>query len=177
VSLRLVAFAAAVAVAGCSGERGRVPEVDPEALAREVDRIAAAELAFYWPGRSAEGFPLTHAELNGTTRAVFGYGTCELPEGEGGCAVPAQVQNFPFRAADWGRAVGCTRVPDVRGVPAVRHDSLVVFTATTVVKIYAPHPRRVAASLRKVGAPSSGRPLPPPRRSVTRLLDRVCGRP
>jgi hypothetical protein len=149
--------------------------MDRDELEREIDRIAAAETLFYWPGRSAEGFPLTYAELNGP-RAFLGYGTCKLPKGEGGCAVPAQVQNTPFRASDWGRAVGCTRVPDVRGVPAVHHDTLVVFTRSTVVKIYAPHPRRVAAALHGVGGTASGGPLPPPRASVVHVLERVCGR-
>lgn len=166
---------AAVSLASCFGDR-TVPDVEQEELDRAVERIAAAQRTSYWSGRTAEGFPLTLAELQGPGRAFFGYGTCELPEGEGGCPVPAEIQNFPFRAADWRRASGCKRQPDVRGVPAAHHDSLVLFTGRTVVKIYAPHPRRVAAALHAVGSQASSAPLPPPPASVVRLVDRACGR-
>ena len=177
MGLRLAALAAATAaLVGCSGDRGRVPEADPEAVERGLERIATAEATFYWPGRAADGSPLTRAELQGPGRAIFFYGTCELPEGEGGCAVPAQVQNFPFRRSDWGRAVGCRRLRDVRGVPAAHHDSLVLFTASAVVKIYASRPRRVAAALRAVGGAAPSRPLPRPSAAVVRTIDRVCGR-
>jgi hypothetical protein len=52
----------------------------------------------------------------------------------------------------------------------------VLITGGTVVKIYAPHPRRVAAALRRVGSRASSAPLPPPRPAVARVVERACGR-
>lgn len=44
----------------------------------------------YWLGPYFAGLRLTHTDnFNGRT---FSYGDCELPEGEGGCSVPAQIQ-------------------------------------------------------------------------------------
>jgi hypothetical protein len=44
----------------------------------------------YWLGPYFAGMRLTYTSPTGTG---FAYGDCELPEGEGGCSVPAQVQN------------------------------------------------------------------------------------
>jgi len=44
----------------------------------------------FWLGPYFAGLRMAHSEsFNGTT---FSYGDCELPKGEGGCSVPAQVQ-------------------------------------------------------------------------------------
>jgi hypothetical protein len=46
----------------------------------------------YWLGPYFAGLRLTYASsFNGVSS--FGYGDCELPEGEGGCAAPAAIQN------------------------------------------------------------------------------------
>ncbi len=42
----------------------------------------------YFAGMRVTGLPEEH------TYATFSYGDCELPEGEGGCSVPAQIQNW-----------------------------------------------------------------------------------
>jgi hypothetical protein len=46
----------------------------------------------YWLGPSFAGMRLTHTSSFGG-ESDFSYGDCEFPEGEGGCSVPAQVQN------------------------------------------------------------------------------------
>jgi hypothetical protein len=110
---------------------------------------------------------------------VFAYGTCVIPRGqEGGCAVPVQIQNLPFEPGNWRRAVGCHRLPSLRGVVTVRHDGLVLFTRRSVVKIYArdaAEDRQVALSLREVRRPEQPlRPLPAPTPDVSKLVRSVC---
>src|SRR5690242_889185 len=46
----------------------------------------------YWLGPYFAGLRLTHTS-SGSPDKSFGYGDCEQPPGEGGCSVPAQVQN------------------------------------------------------------------------------------
>ena len=50
--------------------------------------------------------------LSGTVefgRAFFAYGTCVIEAGqEGGCAVPIQIQIFPFEPSLWRRAARTT---------------------------------------------------------------------
>lgn len=50
----------------------------------------------YWLGPDFAGLPLTHQPKagSGVQTEAFAYGDCEPPEGEGGCSVPAQVQNW-----------------------------------------------------------------------------------
>lgn len=127
----------------------------------------------YYAGRSFAELALTHAESEGGGRALFVYGSCEIddpdgilgPEG-GSCSPPVQIQVFPFDPDQWRLAAGCFRRPPLRGVPTVRHDGLVLFTARTVVKIYARGPaedRRVAQALRSLdGSVGQGVSLPPP---------------
>jgi hypothetical protein len=45
----------------------------------------------YWLGPYFAGMRLTSEEHR---YATFAYGDCELPEGEGGCALPVQIQNW-----------------------------------------------------------------------------------
>jgi hypothetical protein len=47
----------------------------------------------YWLGPYFAGMRLT-SEPEEHNYATFAYGDCELPEGEGGCSVPAQIQNW-----------------------------------------------------------------------------------
>lgn len=54
----------------------------------ESDSLDRADA--YWLGPYFAGMRLTYTSPTGTS---FAYGDCELPEGEGGCSVPAQVQN------------------------------------------------------------------------------------
>jgi hypothetical protein len=152
---------------GCGSEDAPVTDAELERLAR------ASGPRLYYAGRSFADLPLTHAESAEGGRALFVYGTCEVedpdgilgPEG-GSCSPPIQIQVFPFDPQQWGLAAGCFRRPTLRGVPTVRHDGLVLFTARTVVKIYARGPaedRSVAEALRSLdGSVGTGATLPPP---------------
>jgi hypothetical protein len=47
----------------------------------------------YWLGPYFAGMEVTGTP-DGTRYPGYAYGDCELPEGEGGCSVPAQIQNW-----------------------------------------------------------------------------------
>ena len=178
--LRLSALLlAALVAAGCSAGSNVVPR--ERVSADEVRSLREEKgLPMYFAARSVFGLPLTGA--NGWSSegggAFFAYGTCELPEGEGGCAVPIQIQHFRFDPAQWKLADGCFRRPSLRGVLTARHDGLVLFTESIVVKVYArdsAEERRVVAELRGLNtALSKGEPLPRPARSVRELVSQVC---
>ena len=171
VVLALLAFAAA----GCLGSDGRVPNV--ENVDADLERARSSATRLYYAGRSVAGLELTAVSLTGPGRATFLYGTCERPEGEGGCAPPIQVQQVPFSAAAWRRASSCRAVEPIRAVPAARHDGLVVFTGRTTVKVYARSPaeeRRVLLALRPVRGGGAGAPLAPPPADVRTIVARVC---
>ena len=162
---------------GCSGTAGgRVPDNSPEELERQIAEAARKPgPPLLWAGRPANGLPVTEIDSTGPPgTGLVVYGTCELPEGEGGCAPPVQIQHFAFRAGDWRRATGCSLREPIRGVPAAHHDSLVLFTGRRVVKIYARAPRAVASALRPIRGGTARGPLPPPPRSVLRLVREVC---
>jgi hypothetical protein len=162
-----LALVFALTAHGCGSGDEPVTDAELERLAR------ASGPRLYYAGRSFAGLPLTHAESGGGGRALFVYGTCEVedpdgilgPEG-GSCSPPVQIQVFPFDPQQWGLAAECFAQPTLRGVPTVRHDGLVLFTARTVVKIYArgsAEDRRVAEALRSLdGSVGQDVSLPPP---------------
>ena len=165
----------ALAATGCLGGDGRVP--NGEDVDADLERARTSGTRLYFAGRSIAGLELTAVSLTGLGRASFLYGTCELPEGEGGCAVPISVQQTPFSAAAWRRASGCLAREPIRGVPAARHDGLVVFTGRTTVKVYArsaAEARRVLLALRPVTGGNTAAPLPPPAPHVRTIVARVC---
>ena len=169
--LALLAFAAT----GCLGGDGRVP--NGENVDADLERARNSGTRFYYAGRSVGGLELTAVSLTGPGRATFLYGTCELPEGEGGCSPPIQVQQVPFSAAAWRRAAGCRAREPVRGAPAARHDGLVVFTTRTTVKVYArsaAEERRVLLALRPVTGGDTAAPLSPPPADIRTLVAQVC---
>jgi len=62
-------------------------------LAFAAGSVAADPPAtFYWLGPYFAGLRVTYSEGTATEKTIS-YGDCELPEGEGGCSVPAQVQS------------------------------------------------------------------------------------
>ena len=73
--------------------------------------------------------------------------------------------------------MGCRALDPIRGVPAVRHDGLVLFTDRTVLKVYARsavEERGVARTLRPVRSGSRVAPLRPPPKDVRTIVARVC---
>lgn len=171
----VMATVGTLAAGGCAGSGTvRVPTDRPtEADVRQV--AAQAGQAVFYLGPRFAGLPLTGAN-GGPGGVTFIYGTCEIAlPAEGGCAPPVQVQNLPFRAGNWRSAVGCYGLPPVRGLPAARHDGLVLFTDAGLVKIYA---RNRGEDLRAVRAlvPAGGRAeLRPAAPAVLRIVSNQCG--
>ncbi len=177
----LVVGTACACAAGCGGG-GSVTVPFGEDVATELrDARANVPHRVYFAGKSVEGRPLTSVQQlsHRPAQVSFLYGTCtiELPA-DGGCGVPVEIQNFPFRRDQWERSVGCTGRTTVRGVPAVRQDGLTLFTRDTVVKIYARDraaERRVAEALRPIdGSERAGEALPAPPAHEIRLVEDVC---
>jgi hypothetical protein len=168
--------------AGCAGSEGTVTVPTGHDVEWELHQVRReARHPVYFLGRRFEGLPLTAVSFHRPRSGYlsFLYGTCTVPlPADGGCGVPVSVQAFPFRAKQWRLAVGCYRVAPVRGVPAARHDGLVLLTERGVIKIYArttAQERRAAAALRPVGARRPGGNLPSPRPADVRALELGCG--
>jgi len=171
-------LATLASLTSCGGGRD-VPAGD--GVDSAFSKIRAEQPIVYYLGSRFAGLPLTHAEADRSGRALFVYGTCEIPPGqtEGGCAPPIQVQVFPFAPRDWSHAVGCHRLSSLRGVPTARHDGLVLFSDRTVLKIYARTPAeddRAALALRRVdGSSAPQERLPAPPSAVRALIGAACG--
>ena len=176
---RVLALAVLVAaLVGCMS-RGDITLPSGGHVEEGLADARASAIPLYYVGSGFRGLPLTHVEVESAGRALFAYGTCVIPaaQTDGGCAVPIQIQIFPFDPKQWRLAVGCLRRPSLRGVPTVRHDGLVLFTRRTVVKIYARNPaedRQVALALRDVRTDRRSQLLPPPTRSARELQVAVC---
>jgi hypothetical protein len=145
-----------------------------------LEHARASKTPLYFVGRRFAGLPLTDVEVDSPGRGVFAYGTCFIPAGQdGGCSVPIQIQIFPFDPGQWsGNVVDCHRRSSLLGVPAVRHDGLVLFTGRSVVKVYARNAgedRRVLLALRDVRRPGELlRRLPPAASEVAQAQAAVC---
>lgn len=167
---------------GCLGGQETVTVPFGHNIDRELGEVRSrATHPVYWVGRRFDGLPLTAVSFDSRRPGVvsFLYGTCtiRLPA-DGGCGVPVDIQLFPFRTEQWSRAVGCTDRGTLRGVPAVRHDGLVLFTRDTIIKIYARNAaqtRRVVRALRPLASSQrDARLLPKPPRWQMRLVESVC---
>jgi hypothetical protein len=172
----------ALVVMACAARSNVVPTGTVSSAELE-DLREEGGLPMYFAGPSFFGLQLTHAESwrNDGGEAFFTYGTCELPEGfdAGGCALPIEIQHFRIQPRQWSQAVGCSRRPSLRGVPTARHDGLVLFTGSIVVRVYARsarEERRVVEQLRGLNTSlERGEPLPPPTPDVRRVASRACG--
>jgi len=116
----------------------------------------------YWLGPYFGGMRVTGNPADGRF-ATYSYGDCELPEGEGGCSPPAQIQNWS----------ACTRNPlrlDVTpyqvfplrggGIAAVYESSAVdVGTGDRTVTVFA-YPELIGAALREIHLRSQLGPEP-----------------
>lgn len=76
-------------------------------LAAQVSGENQVPTDLYWLGPYFAGMRLTGSPESPWDR-TFSYGDCELPEGEGGCSVPAQVQNTTSCARN---PIGLDRLP------------------------------------------------------------------
>jgi hypothetical protein len=94
---------------------------------------AKAKPPMYYLGDTYRGL-----KIGDVLRSTVMYGTtCKITVGEeGGCAPPYQLATEAFTKESWAIAMQCSRLPDIRGVPAVSFGGGVqqIF-ATTVVKV------------------------------------------
>jgi hypothetical protein len=147
-------------------------------ISARLARVAAAKgPPSYFLGRSYAGIDLTAVEDGG---ALFVYGTCEY-QGDGGCATPIQVQNSPEDLP--GAVRGCSRLRDIRGVPAVSFGGgLVLFTRGSAVRIFDDGTgtggdlRSMAEAVRPVAGPAdTAEPLPAPTKDMLDTIAAKCG--
>lgn len=133
----------------------------------------------YWLGPYFAGMRVTHEETY--SGASISYGDCELPEGEGGCSLPAQIQTSTSCARN---PIAIDSLPDrvylLRGGGlAVSYGSTAVdvVTGNRTVTVYTNELELMSAALREVRrrSQSSPQPLPPPvfPMTVLRELKRV----
>lgn len=116
----------------------------------------------YWLGPYFGGMRVTGSPEDGRF-ATYSYGDCELPEGEGGCAPPAQIQNW---SACTRNPLRLDRIPyqifPLRGggIAAVYESSGVdVGTGDRTVTVFA-YPELIGAALREIHLRSQPGPEP-----------------
>jgi hypothetical protein len=116
----------------------------------------------YWLGQYFGGMRVT-ATPEDTWSATYVYGDCELPEGEGGCSPPAQLQNW---SACTRNPLRIDRIPyqvfPLRGggIAAVYESSAVdVGTGDRTVSVFA-YPELIGAALREIHFRSQPGPEP-----------------
>jgi hypothetical protein len=116
----------------------------------------------YWLGPYFGGMRVTGSPEN-ERFATYSYGDCELPEGEGGCAPPAQIQNW---SACTRNPLRLDRIPyqvfPLRGggIAAVYESSGVdVGTGDRTVTVFA-YPELIGAALREIHLRSQPGPEP-----------------
>ena len=144
-------------------------------LSDRLEKVAAAKgPPSYFLGRSYAGIDLFAVEDEG---ADYSYGSCDTSGG--GCGSPIQVHNGPVNLT--GDVRGCSRLPEIRGVPAVSWgDGLVLFTHNSAVSI-AEHVtgedlRSMAEALRPVSGPAdTTKPLPAPAKDMLDTIATKCG--
>jgi hypothetical protein len=143
----------------------------------------------YWLGPYFAGLRLTHTGESPGTESTppdksFSYGDCELPEGEGGCSLPVDVQNW---SSCYRNPIGLDRLPLkvflVRGGGlAAQYEStgVDIGTGNRTVTIFADY-ELVGAAIRELRteADAEPQPLAPPvyPMPVLRELKRATTKP
>jgi len=157
----MAATLALAVLAGCGDDRPEISDV------RDAQKTATQPL--YWADDDVAGLPLTGIARNGGV-VTFLYGTCKLPEGEGGCAVPVSVQTASIcNVKALFLDVRPTTSRRVRGITArVRGASTIdLATGTSNVTVRADTPARLERALTALrlveGESARGERLPQPR--------------
>lgn len=153
---RLAAVAAALAapLAGCAEEPRQAQQPATGAMAQALTGQRAVGYQLFWAGETFEGHRLT-AITRDAHRTTIGYGTCDPPDGEGGCAPPLQIQSAPIcadnalKVALRPRASFTSRGTSVRDYGEGRLD---LDASTSLVRVFArgSRGRRAVAALRPV---------------------------
>jgi hypothetical protein len=134
------------------------------AIGRGDDEGQAAKNP-YWLGQYFGGMRIAEGSENGGS---ISYGDCELPEGEGGCSLPAQVQTATSCARN---PIAIDRLPErvwrLRGgglAVAYEPTAVDIGTGNRTVTVYTNEVQLMSAALREVRrrSQSSPQPLSPP---------------
>ncbi|MGR6319087.1 hypothetical protein Q2K19_30520 [Micromonospora soli] len=165
------------AVAGCG--TGTSPKHDQ--VEERLHEIAAeAERPVYYLGPRFRDWSLTEVGADDTGRVDAIYGTCLAVVD--GCSPPLEVINQPLDFSAWSMAVGCTRLPPVRGVPTMHFGgALVLLTGDSLVTVAVTGDDTATAvaateQLREVGAELSRAALPPPDAPALQAIEAACGK-
>ncbi len=90
-----------------------------------------------------------------------------------------EMSTSQFVPGDYRRAVGCSRLEPLRGVPTVEQaESFSLFTAELVILLGVANPKQAApaaAALVQVGEGPTGADLPSPSARNMALVDKACG--
>jgi len=153
---------------------------EPAQVEDRLEQIAAgAERPIYYLGQRFQDWPLVNAMDDGAGRVDAIYGTCD-PDPDS-CAAPIDLINEALDPMKWSDAVGCSRLPPVRGVPAVHFgDALGLLTANLLIPLGVAGDDTQSAlgaaeQLRAVGEAGPGGALPPPDPDVLEVLNAACG--
>ena len=109
-----LAIASLLTLAACgNGSESGTPRPAEDAL----QQIAAqADHPVYYLGQQYRDWIVSETYIDNDTRRVYViYGTCSAVVDS--CAPPFQVMTEVMDPELWSTAVGCSRVPPVRGVP------------------------------------------------------------
>jgi hypothetical protein len=174
------ALTSALVSCGSGTGAGRADAGEPTRVEDRLEQIAAgAARPIYYLGQRFRGWPLVDAMDDGAGRVDAIYGTCD-PDPDS-CAPPIDLINEALDLVKWGQAVGCSRLPPVRGVPAVHFgDALVLLTGVSLITVgvLADDTRTAIAAaeqLRAVGTDGPVQALPQPDPAALRVLTIACG--
>lgn len=151
-------LALSVTLAACGGDNG----VDP------AEAQAKSKFRLYYLGDSFHGLPLTDVTSGpggapGRRTWSFIYGDCDPGGGDGGCAVPLEVQNWGVCERHPALYPGQTPKPfSFRGAKAGHINGFSIYTGRTTVVIFGRLAEQAAKSLRVVGSREVSQRLPAP---------------
>jgi hypothetical protein len=165
-----------LAVAACShSHQVEVPGKPADEVQQLLAVAAKAKPQMYYLGDTYRGLKISDIVVPHTVM----YGTCKITVGEeGGCAPPYQVVTETFTQESWANAAECSRLPDIRGVPAVSFGGGTgLIFGTTVVKVYGSDENgdpAAAAQIRPIGG-SLVAQLPRPDAATLTVIGKACG--
>jgi len=156
-----------------------------DAELREIAATTASSTPIYYVGTEFRGEALSDVVIFDVASGGEAEGDHSLDPGQNLGIMYGehfQMDTNPFRAANYRRAVGCRRLPSLRGVPTVQQsDAVWLFTASFVIRFgdTADAPKKAAAAataLREVGQDEpTGADLPTPPAHIVALVDKACG--
>ena len=173
---RYLVFGLLLVLAACSHSRQvEVPGKPPDEVQQLLAVAAKAKPPMYYLGDTYRGLKISDVVAAHTVM----YGTCKMTVGEeGGCVPPYEVVTETFNEESWAIARECSRLPDIRGVPAVSFSGTGLIFGTTVVTVLGASESEdsaaAAAQVRPIGG-SLVAQLPRPDAATLALIGKACG--